>query len=84
VWELGRDSQWPSIIFNRCLFQMSERWKIRVAQRSSSYVHGLRRCGGIDPEVLPAASFAGHVRADQPPLVHTGDLNLAWESRNDH
>jgi hypothetical protein len=73
----GRDSQRPSIIFKRCVFQIFECWKSRAAQTSSSYTHSLPRRGGIDPEVLPAASLAGQVRADQPPLVHTDELNLA-------
>jgi hypothetical protein len=77
VRERGRGSQRPSIIFNRCVFQIFEWWKSRATQTSSSYVHSLPRCGGIDLEVLPAEGFAGHVGADQRPLVHSDDLNSA-------
>jgi hypothetical protein len=77
VRERGRDSQWPSIIFNRCVFQIFECWNSRAAQTCSSHVHSLPRYGGVDSEVLPAASLAGQVRADQLPLVHTDELNLA-------
>jgi hypothetical protein len=77
VSERGRDSQRPSIIFKRSVFQIFECWKSLAAQTSSSFIHSLRQYGGTDPEVPPAASLAGQVHTDQPPLVHAGDLNSA-------
>jgi hypothetical protein len=71
----GRDSQQPSIIFNRCVFQIFECRKSCAAQISSSYAPSLPRYVGIDPEVLPASTLAGQVRAKHPPLVHTDELN---------
>ena len=77
VWQRGRDSQRPAITVNRGVLQIFKCGKSRAARTSSSYVHSLPQYGGIDPEVLPAASLAGQVRAEQPPLIHTGDLNSA-------